>query len=273
MAMGSIAGRARPCALLVRTTLSSVGRLLSRRARRCSAGLRKARYTDGPVRLAVFDFDQTLTVFHVFGALAGWDQLQVDASAPRLQPPHALTEQGQLARVRELDLQKPFREGGGFATAAFGGHARVAELRRALVELHAAGLELVVCTKGFVGPVQHCLGSVGLGGCFSMVYGRVDGYGMTEYDRRILLRDAAEPRSPLLGSSEAADWRSKASLIQRIRAKRGLARHEACLIEDDIREVFDATRHGGFRALHVEARRGLEATHLQELRKMAGITA
>eukprot|EP00812_Abedinium_dasypus_P011212 NODE_4784_length_641_cov_267.003413.p2 GENE.NODE_4784_length_641_cov_267.003413~~NODE_4784_length_641_cov_267.003413.p2 ORF type:complete len:93 (+),score=24.03 NODE_4784_length_641_cov_267.003413:3-281(+) len=75
----------------------------------------------------------------------------------------------------------------------------------------------------------------------------------------------------VLGSREATHWSSKASLIQRLRKEKGLASHEACLVEDDIREVRSVKATETCLTVFVKARRGLEGPHLQELRKMAGL--
>ncbi|CAK0871133.1 unnamed protein product, partial [Prorocentrum cordatum] len=56
----------------------------------------------GAVRLIVFDFDQTLSVVHVFKSLAGWGDKQAEKTmqVPR---PFASTERGQVRRIREID--------------------------------------------------------------------------------------------------------------------------------------------------------------------------
>jgi len=72
------------------------------------------------LRLAVFDFDLTLSAFHVFNSLAGFVRQGV-AVLP-VAAPHALTEKGQLCLLLELELE-------GFALAAFGGRERVLMLK------------------------------------------------------------------------------------------------------------------------------------------------
>ncbi|CAE8706199.1 unnamed protein product, partial [Polarella glacialis] len=104
-----------------------------------------------PVRLAIFDFDCTLSAFHIYNALAGGTE------GWQLPPPHARTEAGQLALISELDQKPELQQHGGFATAAFGGSARVAQIASLLDQLARAGVECIICSRGLVGPVRKCL--------------------------------------------------------------------------------------------------------------------
>ncbi len=50
------------------------------------------------VRHIYFDFDQTISKIHVFKQLAGWE--------PGLSPPHALSERGQIQRLKMLNREQ-----------------------------------------------------------------------------------------------------------------------------------------------------------------------
>jgi len=211
-----------------------------------------------PLRLLVFDFDQTLSVMHVFKALAGFD----GATIP---PPYAKTELGQILRIQELDQQEPFSACGGFALTAFGGEERVAELRKMLVDFKERGLELIICTKGLIGTVQKCLEDVDLRSYFSAVYGNIgDLYGETDYDAAAVPTMGA---MQLVGNKESTGWPSKDTLIRKLMAVRGFKdTSEACLIEDDPEEI-DRAR-GVCRTLFVTPPRGMHSTHFAELQCM-----
>ncbi|CAE7444859.1 Nlrc5 [Symbiodinium microadriaticum] len=152
-----------------------------------------------PVRFFMFDFDQTLTVFHVFKSLSGWKQEGVCASIPK---PHAMSELGQVARIDELSSGE-FATQGGFPCAAFGGSSRVEEVRRMLQSLQKEDAEMVICTKGFVGPVQLCLHALGLRSYFTQVYGHIGvTYGTSPFDKQAALQLS----TPALKHADADYW-------------------------------------------------------------------
>eukprot|EP00811_Abedinium_folium_P022834 NODE_3228_length_2071_cov_7.442901.p1 GENE.NODE_3228_length_2071_cov_7.442901~~NODE_3228_length_2071_cov_7.442901.p1 ORF type:complete len:592 (-),score=174.38 NODE_3228_length_2071_cov_7.442901:135-1910(-) len=212
-----------------------------------------------PLRLVVFDFDQTLSELHVFKTLAG-------LGGPFMLPPYARTELGQVLRISELDSLSPFADRGGFALAAFGGRDRAMHLRQQLEDLQDKGLELLVCTKGLVGAAQKCLEDVGIRHCFSAVYGNIgDVYGETAFDTAAV---ATPEALRLLGSERMSGWTSKDSLIGKLMEERGLAHiSEACLVEDDPEEVDRANY--ACRTLLITPPRGMRARHFAELRNMA----
>lgn len=57
----------------------------------------------------VFDFDQTLSITHVFKILAGFEQAQSSGNKSpfAIKPPFAFSEKGQLKRTMELEDSKP----------------------------------------------------------------------------------------------------------------------------------------------------------------------
>mmetsp|Transcript_134908 Transcript_134908/g.419204 ORF Transcript_134908/g.419204 Transcript_134908/m.419204 type:complete len:302 (+) Transcript_134908:88-993(+) len=214
-----------------------------------------------PLRLAVFDFDQTLTTVHLFNALAG------DEPSWRLPPPHATTESGQLVRLSELEALPEFRSQGGLALAAFGGSERVSSLHGLLRQLTSAGVECIICSKGLVGPVRKCLDHVGLLAFFSKVYANVGGaYGSLLYDRQ-LPPGAVGQDSRYLGSPDLADWQNnKQALISRCLRERGLHGSEAVFVDDQPSEV--ESLRNVCPTVHVQSQRGIGPRELELLRSL-----
>jgi hypothetical protein len=130
------------------------------------------------VQVMIFDFDNTLSVIHITNSISG---ITTDSST---EPPkwpsykmggvHAVTQLGQVRRVRELD--KLFGDGspGSFALEAFGGKDRVDKLKRFLEELEKAGVKCYIATHGFVGAVIRILRDLDLLKYFKEVRGRID---------------------------------------------------------------------------------------------------
>ncbi|CAK0816096.1 unnamed protein product, partial [Prorocentrum cordatum] len=126
--------------------------------------------------------------------------------------PHASSEEGQLCRIDELNRNE-FQKAGGFACAAFGGASRVDEVGKMLRTLREREAELIICTKGLVGPVKKCLLDLDLLQHFSEVYGNIgSNYGLLAYDR-----EASTAQTPalaeLLGRPDQASWGTKDRLI------------------------------------------------------------
>jgi hypothetical protein len=218
-------------------------------------------------RLIVFDFDQTLSVVHVFKSLAGWDgecDGGVDWSVP---PPFATSEKGQMRRIAELS-ENEFHACGGFASAAFGGKARVEQVRQLLVGLQDEGIELVICSKGLVGAVQYCLRDLDLSQYFSGVYGRVgDKYGQTDYDLAIDAGCLPAGDFELLGRAEQSEWKSKRSLIAELMRDRGLTLDQCVLVDDDLSETMRAANT--CRTLLIEEAAGITGAHVTALLQLA----
>lgn len=216
----------------------------------------------------MFDFDQTLSVIHVFKTLAGWTSSSHGMDRPLVPKPFATSERGQVCRIGELNNLEAF-ESMGFACAAFGGAHRVREVHELLEHLHGLGVEMMVCTKGLVGAVRRCLSDLGMLEFFSRVYGNTgSGYGETEYDREIARTELDEEERSYLGGASASSWGSKDRLIAKLMAQRSLGRHQAVLVEDDPEEIRRAK--GTCRTLWVRAAAGMTAEHFAELRDMAG---
>jgi len=211
-----------------------------------------------PTRLAVFDFDRTLSCCHVFAALSGGD-----GGLP-VPPPYARTERGQLARLAELDALPEYRTLGGFALAAFGGPERVAQLRALLDDLHAAGVECVICSKGFVGPLRRCLEQVGLLRHFTQVFGNTGGAGPTEYDASVPPQ-ALAGSARLLGTPANTGWGSKPQLVAKCLRERGLQGRDAVFIDDTPSEV--AGVQSVCATIQVHPPRGMGAREFELLRR------
>mmetsp|Transcript_46739 Transcript_46739/g.133308 ORF Transcript_46739/g.133308 Transcript_46739/m.133308 type:complete len:243 (-) Transcript_46739:93-821(-) len=222
------------------------------------------------VRLFVFDFDQTLSVHHVFKTLAGWgdgdDERSSDQRSFRVPAPFATSEEGQVLRIEELN-KSTFQKVGGFALAAFGGETRVNEVRALLDGLSAHGAELFVCTKGLIGAVKKCLHDLKLLQYFKEVYGNAGAsYGLSAYDRAAEAALSAASRA-LLGRPEQANWGTKDKLIVDLMRSSGLRQDQCVLVEDDPEEIRRA--QPVCRTLLVKDAAGMTQAQMAQLLAMA----
>jgi hypothetical protein len=112
------------------------------------------------LKLAVFDFDSTLSAFHVFASLAGCTTYEGNRKL-EVPPPYARSERGQLLRLRALDADANWGPGG-FALKAFGGPSRVAQIGHMLKELRDHNVECVILSNGMEGPIRECLRQLNL---------------------------------------------------------------------------------------------------------------
>lgn len=233
-------------------------------------GRRPSSRAGDALRLIVFDFDQTLSVFHVFKTLAGWTagEHPGEAAPFGVPAPYAASEIGQMRRVEDLD-RGPFREAGGFARAAFGGEPRVLEVRGFLQELRGADVELIVCTKGLVGVVSKCLQDLDMLRHFSQVYGNVgSNYGMMPFDQEVAAApDLRAEAHALIGTDKQANWGTKDRLIQTLMESRGLRPPQCVLVEDDPQEIKNA--EPVCRTLFVPEAQGITTEHMAALLRMA----
>jgi len=223
------------------------------------------------LRLAVFDFDQTLSTCHLFHALVGG----ADGGGLRLPPPFAGTERGQLARLAELD-ELPEHRDTGFAVVVFGGHERLAQLTSFLEELRHADVECVVCSRGIAAAIRRTLDRVGLLNYFSQVIARVTTTQPTEYDSSLPrhlpamedLRYLSTPSSPRCGAS-------KGRIVSQLLRERGVDRSEAVFLDDTQAEIRNVqpvchaiqVQPPGARA------RGLGLREFDLVRQLAGLPA
>eukprot|EP00401_Gymnodinium_catenatum_P078451 CAMPEP_0117549754 /NCGR_PEP_ID=MMETSP0784-20121206/48330_1 /TAXON_ID=39447 /ORGANISM="" /LENGTH=324 /DNA_ID=CAMNT_0005346755 /DNA_START=210 /DNA_END=1180 /DNA_ORIENTATION=+ len=220
--------------------------------------------------LMVFDFDQTLSIVHVFKSLAGWEAVETrDARKPQLRVPgpHATSELGQLRRMHELNKTEAFGPAS-FAELAFGGRERVVELRRFLQHLRDRGVQMIICTKGLVGVARACLSELGLLDFFTNVYGRIgDGYGETKYDQLIAKSRPTPKEAAFLGSPADEDWTSKDRLIARLKVAMDLDKRQVVLVDDDPEEIKKAGTV--CRTLWVREAAGLTPEHFHILEELA----
>lgn len=214
------------------------------------------------LKLAVFDFDCTLTVSHVFSSLAG------DMFTPTpVPPPHARTEMGQLSRLLELDAHPDWGPGG-FALKAFGGAERVGQIQKLLTELHEAGAECVVCSRGMLGPLRKCLDEMHLLSFFSQTFGSLGAsLGATDYDLALPAEGSLGAQESYLGTPEMHVGVSKAEVIKRLIQERGLGHAQVVLVDDDIDEI---NRVRGICAtIHINHGKGLSDLESNALRRMS----
>eukprot|EP00929_Paragymnodinium_shiwhaense_P021670 TRINITY_DN14073_c0_g1_i1.p1 TRINITY_DN14073_c0_g1~~TRINITY_DN14073_c0_g1_i1.p1 ORF type:complete len:312 (+),score=48.67 TRINITY_DN14073_c0_g1_i1:192-1127(+) len=217
-----------------------------------------------PLKLAVFDFDLTLTCHHMFYTLSG----SPNSTMP-IPPPHPRTERGQLARILQLEQTPQIRQWGGFGHAVFGGRERVIELQKLLQEMTDCGVELMICSKSLVGPLQYCLDQVGLLRFFTRVYGNVgDIYQAVDDDTPELLRSLPPQYERYLGTPAMGQWGSKAKLMRVSIQERRIAPEEALFLDDMPAEVKSC--EGVCGTILIDPPRGLTAKELSVMRKLLG---
>ena len=228
--------------------------------------------TSAKVHHIYFDFDQTISRIHVFKQLVGWE--------PGVRSPHALSERGQIHRLKMLNEAGPVFVYAGHAVqvaqtssttaswtaCALGGPERVGQLGSFFASLKASGVRLSIITKGTVGACRYLLEHEGLLQHFEQVFGMLGQfYGESDFDR-------ANPEpSSLEGSSDCELRESKANLIRSLMSRESLAVEEACLVEDDAQEI--ASVQGICRSIFVAERRGMTESEMNELQSLAGATA
>ena len=228
--------------------------------------------TSAKVQHIYFDFDQTISRIHVSKQLAGWK--------PGVRPPHALSERGQIHRLKMMNAAGPVfvyddhavqvtqtsSTTASWTACALGGPERVGQLGSFFASLKASGVRLSIITKGYVGACRYLLEQEGLLQHFEQVFGMLGQfYGESDFDRTNL-----EPSS-FEGSSDYELRKSKASLICSLMSRESLAVEEACLVEDDAQEI--ASVQGICRSVFVSKRRGMTESEMNELRSLASATA
>mmetsp|Transcript_66605 Transcript_66605/g.139046 ORF Transcript_66605/g.139046 Transcript_66605/m.139046 type:complete len:418 (+) Transcript_66605:68-1321(+) len=222
----------------------------------------------GGVRLIVFDFDQTLSVVHVFKSLAGWSEKGCPQHGILKVPrPFASSELGQARRIDELNKSDTYGRAG-FSRTVFGGDRRINDLEHFFKALKGHGVELMICTKGLVGAVKKILTDLGLLEFFSEVYGNVgsEAYGSTAYDKASAKTQPSAQEQSFLGSNMQGAWRTKADLIARLLSQRKMQPHHGLLVEDDPEEVRKASNT--CRTFLVREAEGLQPEELAQILRM-----
>ncbi|KAF4680233.1 hypothetical protein FOZ60_013847, partial [Perkinsus olseni] len=172
-----------------------------------------------PLRLAIFDFDQTISVTHVFKQLAGWVSAEEETESV------------------EGDHHEKFS----WSIASLGGAARVETLRSFFRTLSEdKHVTLAIITRGNIGCVQLVLHNCGLLKYFTGgVFGNIgDRYGATEFDLSFA-NDVS--LSSLEGDEDHASWSRKTDVIRRLMGDK-YEPNEAVFVEDDIKELRAAAK-------------------------------
>jgi len=210
--------------------------------------------------LIMFDFDLTLSSIHVFKSLAGWYK-----NGP-IQAPYALSEIGQT--IRSIELDKHFEDG--FAQFALGGHRRIRALRKLFERLRAEHCELLVCSKGLVGPIRKILHDADLLQFMAAIYANVKtDYGSNDFDDSCLQRDIPHNVDSFLASTEGnqggsyARYGGKEKLMALLLRERGLSQKNGILVEDDEVEIEKARKI--CRTQFIGGENGMTNEHMDEL--------
>ncbi|KAF4658378.1 hypothetical protein FOL47_008001 [Perkinsus chesapeaki] len=236
---------------------------------------RESKRSSSSLRLAMFDFDQTIAVVNVYTVLAGECRCQ-----GKVPPPYATNERGQMHRVKQLDdeggwdydpksgklvkMLKKSNVGFTWSMASLGGPTRVETLRTFFKTLEEKQVALAVITRGNIGCVQLILQNCGLLKYFTDgVYGNIgDAYGVTDFDSSVQYDDSL---ASLEGDKDHASWSRKTDVIQRLMGAE-YRPEEAVLVEDDINELRSAARY--CRGVFVSERHGMTSDNLKEVLSM-----
>jgi len=216
-------------------------------------------------KVIVFDFDQTISVQHVFKCLAGY------GGSSLVPAPHACSEKGQLYRVLQLGEET----GGKFYGEALGGDKRVEELAKFFNKLKLTDTTLYVCSKGLIAPIRVILDKNGLLDFFEDVYGRIKDY---EQNPQTLdkLMEAAPKKYTIPPEFEGhldhmpnQEWTRKAALCHELAEKHGNC--PVMLVEDDPQETDKADRYSKYKvhSLLIEHRNGLDENHMETMLRWA----
>eukprot|EP00397_Hematodinium_sp_SG-2012_P056553 GEMP01069901.1.p1 GENE.GEMP01069901.1~~GEMP01069901.1.p1 ORF type:complete len:347 (+),score=70.34 GEMP01069901.1:41-1081(+) len=204
-------------------------------------------------QLIMFDFDLTISTLHMFKALAGWEP-----KGP-IRPPFAISEVGQTVKAFQLDKTCK----GGFASYSLGGPDRIRHLSAFFSDLRKENCELVVCSKGLVGPIRKVLHDANLLQYFTCVYAftKTD-YGTLEFDD-VHVNNPPEEVKQFIGGGEYSQFGGKEKLMVHLLEKRGLPKEAGVLVEDDINEIEKAS--SSCRTLFVDSSQGMMPAHMHKL--------
>jgi hypothetical protein len=201
----------------------------------------------------VFDFDLTLSAYHVFNYLS------------REASPIALSEMGQLSLITELNNLPTFSQCGGFAVKMMGGPFRIEELRRMLSMLSKFGVDCVICTKGLVGPVTKILSDAGLLDFFSGVYGNTGvKYGQSAFDESCDL--SADDLRFLSQEFNQIDS-TKREFIEQYMGNNGFCYENVIFVDDTYDEI--ASAEDLCRTVHVSTLGGMDHLLCRDILDMA----
>mmetsp|Transcript_107342 Transcript_107342/g.308948 ORF Transcript_107342/g.308948 Transcript_107342/m.308948 type:complete len:1077 (-) Transcript_107342:53-3283(-) len=210
--------------------------------------------------IVFFDFDRTLTAVHVFKSLAGWHDSDISACAAcwvATARPYALTERGQLRRLRAL--------GPAWVAQVFGGLSRITAVKALLKFLkEESGIKLVLITRGYRGVARQCLADVGLLEFFDCVHGNLgSAYGDgTDFDEETQLLPVSEDERAFLEGPED-EWEAKWHIIFRYMRECNLSPDEAVLVDDDPEEV-ESVAHA-VRTVRIDGGTGIDGKDVWEL--------
>jgi len=243
----------------------------------------------GKLAVAMFDFDQTLSVHHVFHTLGRY-RSSIERRAEVLRGDklpkgeiEAISPAGQVSRlVKEHDTYN--------ATWAFGGAPRILALRSMLERLEARGVKMMVCTLGFPATVKKLLEEadllkffgwegvpsvVGVGGATYKPY-------FSDYDLEAAKEFAVVEDPETILKSSKVDLLEKLLEKEGVRMRMKLPLTSGVLVEDDERAIDMAQRYapdseydrvvskGQLSTVFVKLKNGMRPDfEMQELLKMA----
>lgn len=211
----------------------------------------------GSAKLIVFDFDQTISTFHVYSRLA--KRSSVDERS-------ATSEIGQLRLIDELDAANN-NSAGSFAREAIGGENRLRALLRFFTLMRDRGVCMVVCTYGIAAAVNKVLSQLGLLEFFSEVYGRGPGgpvkYQAKAYDKALEGQTPTASEAAFFAKPEHYKWQEKKHVITTLRERKRLNCSEVIFADDDPEMLRNAM--GSCWTIWIKDHSGLCKDHLDEM--------
>lgn len=246
----------------------------------------------GIIKMSVFDFDNSISVLHVFKGLIGWpgNELKFDFSRSsyefagerwmtKLGTKHmkvwsdpASMELSQMRRIAHFD-QGIGRQRGDFATIAFGGEERVRMLYNLLKFLKKVlDVKLIIITRGYVGVVKTCLRDLGMLDFFDDVYGlpanqyggHVEREGYSKFDKDSAKTPASPDEEALQVTKFKVVQEGKGKKISELMKRHGFKKNEVVFVEDDLKEIDEASKV--CLTLPLEEREGMQRLHMDTLR-------
>lgn len=202
-------------------------------------------------KLIVFDFDETISITHVFKQLSSNGEGK-----------SATSELGQLRLLDELDSAGN-NSIGSFARWCIGGEQRLEQLRRFLISMRDRGVCLVVCSFGLAATASKVLSQLSLLEFFSEVYGRGDNkYKRMPFDKK-QTRGADPSERSFLADVEHYKWNDKADVIRKLLGRLQLKRSEVIFVDNDIKMLRNT--QGLCWTIWVKMNKGMTKEHLDEM--------
>jgi len=191
----------------------------------------------------VFDFDQTISIVHMFHILFG----QGCPSEPL-----------QVAAIQDPSKVSTTDDPVAFCEALLGGSARVERLRHVLETLHKSNVELMICTFGHCDAVRELFVTLKMDHLFTRIFG--NGVFKKNTDKNVNGEREFCKKYPLPPTS-------KMGVMAALRQELELSYDQTLFIDDDKNNILMC--QGVCRTMYIPKREGLTEEMLQALEDLA----